>query len=84
MARYVAVKPTLVSHLCRVVQEGEEFDADFPSHMIIKDNLRRIDDAPTDDDDPVDLPVLDKSSADAKTDSVDRRTRAYRDMVGRK
>lgn len=46
MAKYIAVKRTLLSHLCRVVEEGEEFEAEFPADMKLTGNIVLAEDAP--------------------------------------
>ena len=44
MARYIALRDTLIAHECRVVKEGQEFETTFPAGMKIGDNLQVIED----------------------------------------
>lgn len=42
MARYIALRDTWLSHECRLVKEGQEFDTTFPDCMRIGDNLEVV------------------------------------------
>lgn len=42
MARYLATRDTWLSHECRLVKAGEEFDAEFPAHMKLGENLALV------------------------------------------
>lgn len=39
MAKYIALKAVLISHLSKTVQENEEFEADFPKGFKPEPNL---------------------------------------------
>jgi hypothetical protein len=42
MAKYVAKRDTWLSHECRLVSAGEEFDTEFPAGMKLADNLELV------------------------------------------
>lgn len=42
MARYLAHADTWISHECRLVKAGEEFEAEFPKHMELGKNLELV------------------------------------------
>lgn len=42
MARYLALRDTWISHECRLVKEGQEFEAQFPEGMKLADNLQLV------------------------------------------
>lgn len=42
MARYRATRDTWLSQECRLAKAGEEFDAEFPKHMKLGDNLELV------------------------------------------
>lgn len=42
MPKYRAKAKTLISHLCRVVEEGEVFEAEFPEKMKLGENLELV------------------------------------------
>lgn len=42
MAKYRALRETLISHLCRKAQEGEEFEAEFPEGTKLSDNIELV------------------------------------------
>lgn len=42
MARYIALRDTWISHECRLVREGQEFEAQFPEGMKLSDNLQLV------------------------------------------
>jgi hypothetical protein len=43
MAKYIATRPLWLSHECRLVGEGEEFEAVFPEGMKLSDNIKLLD-----------------------------------------
>ena len=42
MAKYIAVRDTLIAHENRIVREGEEFETTFPPTMHLCDNLIEV------------------------------------------
>jgi hypothetical protein len=42
MPKYIALRETLISHECRIVKEGEEFETTFPEGMKLSDNLKLV------------------------------------------
>jgi hypothetical protein len=42
MPKYRALRPTFVSHLSVLVEEGQEFEATFPDGMRLGDNLELV------------------------------------------
>lgn len=42
MAKYQALRDTFVSHLGKIVKEGEFFEAEFPKEMRLGDNLALV------------------------------------------
>lgn len=42
MARYKALRDTWLSHECRLVKAGDEFEATFPEGMKLADNLELV------------------------------------------
>lgn len=42
MPRYIAHADTLLSHECRLVKAGDEFDTTFPEGMKLSGNLQLI------------------------------------------
>jgi hypothetical protein len=45
MPRYLAKRDTLIAHESRVVKAGDEFEATFPEHMKLGDNLELLPEA---------------------------------------
>jgi len=43
MALYVATQKVWISHQCRMVDEGEEFEATFPDGMVLSGNIKLVD-----------------------------------------
>lgn len=42
MAKYIALRETLIAHECRIVKEGEEFETTFPKGMKLGDNIKLV------------------------------------------
>ncbi|WP_347989489.1 hypothetical protein [Methylomonas sp. AM2-LC] len=42
MARYIASEDLLLSHECRIVKAGEEFETTFPKGMVLGDNVQLV------------------------------------------
>ena len=42
MARYLAKEKTWLSHECRMIEAGQEFDAEFPKDMKLGNNLEMV------------------------------------------
>lgn len=42
MAKYLCVKDTWLSHECRLVKAGDEFEAEFPKGMKLGENLKIV------------------------------------------
>jgi hypothetical protein len=46
MAKYLALRKMLISHMSMVVEEDQEFEAEFPEGMKLGDNLKLVEDEP--------------------------------------
>lgn len=42
MAKYIAKRDTWLSHECRLVKEGQEFDTEFPKGMKLGSNIEPV------------------------------------------
>lgn len=47
MAKYIAHRPTWLSHENRLIPAGETFETEFPPGMKLSDNLERLDNKKT-------------------------------------